>query len=113
MTASDLTQLLYKQLKIAVIFDIQKTNCWICISHTTKNRVGGYTKVRINKELYYLHRVVYRAVNPELSGVDNVMHTCDNPSCCNPEHLKAGTQLDNVTDMILKGRRNTLGVKYS
>lgn len=33
-----------------------------------------------------------------------VMHTCDNPPCCNPEHLIVGTQKANLADMRAKGR---------
>jgi hypothetical protein len=33
-----------------------------------------------------------------------VMHTCDNPECCNPAHLQAGTQQKNIADMHAKGR---------
>lgn len=48
-----------------------------------------------------------------LSGVDVpagmvVMHLCDNPPCCNPRHLKVGTNLENNRDMIAKGRARYL-----
>ncbi len=33
-----------------------------------------------------------------------VMHKCDNPSCINPDHLKIGTQTENVKDRAIKGR---------
>jgi hypothetical protein len=31
-------------------------------------------------------------------------HTCDNPRCCNPTHLYAGTYKDNNHDMHERGR---------
>lgn len=33
-----------------------------------------------------------------------VLHSCDNPPCCNQKHLFLGTRQDNVDDMMNKGR---------
>lgn len=37
-----------------------------------------------------------------------VRHSCDNPPCCNPRHLIAGTTLDNVRDKISRKRCSPL-----
>jgi hypothetical protein len=33
-----------------------------------------------------------------------ICHSCDTPTCINPEHLFLGTQLDNIKDMLDKNR---------
>ena len=33
-----------------------------------------------------------------------VLHSCDNRVCCNPKHLRYGTQLDNVRDAMARNR---------
>lgn len=48
-------------------------------------------------------------VAAQLSGTNfgpgqQALHRCDNPSCCNPAHIFAGTNLENVADKVAKNR---------
>lgn len=63
----------------------------------------GYGLLRRDGRMQMAHRLVWRDVYGEpIPAV--VMHTCDNPPCCNPTHLRAGTNTDNMRDAIQKGR---------
>jgi len=64
---------------------------------------GGYGVVSIGGATFQAHRIAY-AISKGNTGL-NVLHTCDVRRCCNPKHLYAGTQLDNVNDMCSRGRR--------
>lgn len=72
----------------------------------------GYGSLRYENLHYYAHRVAYTASTgeafaPKMEGC----HRCDNPSCCNPQHIFMGTHLDNMRDMDAKGRRRTVAHK--
>ena len=50
------------------------------------------------------HRVAYLLANGPIPRGLLVLHDCDNPPCCNPAHLHAGTQLKNRAEAKARGR---------
>lgn len=64
----------------------------------------GYGKIGRNGVTYVTHRVVWELTNGSIHEGMVVCHRCDNPPCCNPNHLFLGTKGDNTADMISKGR---------
>ena len=53
---------------------------------------------------FYVHRIVYMQNHGHVPSSMDIMHSCDNRACINPEHLSAGTRRDNLEDMARKGR---------
>ena len=77
--------------------------CWPWL----RARSGGYGQLQFAGRVQKAHRVAYQlAVGPLRSDLV-VMHTCDNPPCCNPAHLVLGTRIDNNRDRVSKGRSAT------
>lgn len=84
--------------------------CWNWTASTTSK---GYGQFRIGERNYRAHRLMaaFAFGNIDDDGSASrgrvVMHACDNPKCCNPKHLRLGTQKDNMIDMDRKGRRGS------
>jgi hypothetical protein len=76
--------------------------CWPWLGYTDKDGYG--TIAPTHGTLKKAHRVAYEMMIGPIPDAMGVLHTCDNPSCCNPLHLFIGTQADNDRDRDQKGR---------
>lgn len=79
---------------------VQENGCW---NWQGEPDGPGYGATTFNGERWRTHRLAYylsRGKRPKRY----VLHSCDNRLCCNPGHLREGTQQDNVDDMIERGR---------
>lgn len=82
-------------------------DCW----HWTARVDGrGYGEIKVAGKYKKAHRL-------SLFGRDNLnderfaCHRCDNPICVRPDHLFPGEAVDNVRDMIAKGRSRAAGCR--
>lgn len=64
----------------------------------------GYGRVSFDGVNCLAHRLIWILTFGEIEDDLFVLHSCDNPPCCNPKHLFLGTHLDNARDKISKGR---------
>lgn len=90
--------------RILPIIVITSNNCWI--TPLTDNGNGYvYLHLREFRRRIGIHVISFLAFLGEMKENYFILHKCDNPSCCNPDHLFSGTQFDNMRDMDDKGRR--------
>lgn len=84
---------------------ITESGCWIWLGCIDGD---GYGRIKVNGRSERVHRVSVARKFPRLRTEDVVLHLCDVRSCCNPAHLKVGTQRENVRDAIAKGRHHAI-----
>lgn len=77
------------------------TGCWNWNRPTDR----GYGIMVISGLKYFAHRIsAHLHLGFDIDSHLCICHTCDNPSCVNPEHLFIGTQADNIRDRSNKGK---------
>ena len=86
----------------------QENGCWLWRSAVGTSGYGSFFFCGRNTRA---HRVAYQLFKGEICAIEGadsrgtcVIHTCDNPRCVNPEHLRLGTHQDNMTDKKVRNR---------
>jgi hypothetical protein len=93
-----------------ITYEVNENECWNCTSHRLDK--DGYPRVkRFNKHLR-MSRYIYSIINGEIEKGLIILHSCDNPNCINPKHLRVGTTRENNIEAVSKGR-NCIGDKNS
>lgn len=77
-------------------------DCWV-FTGSLNNK--GYGNFALDGKLDKAHRVAYMYYIGPIPENTMVLHKCDNPPCCNPNHLFLGNAKDNHIDKINKGRQ--------
>lgn len=78
--------------------------CWPWTAGCTTAGYGSIGSGGAGTPNLYAHRISYEFAHGTIPEGLHVLHSCDNPPCCNPAHLFLGTQVENMADMCAKGR---------
>ena len=79
-----------------------------CFLYVGKNTPEGYGRFRRDgrhgAKFIFAHHMALLLAGQDIPPEMCVLHKCDTPACCNPDHLFIGTRFDNNIDKIAKGR---------
>ncbi len=75
-------------------------NCWPWAGQDN----GRRGEFRINGKRFIATHVALALVGKFRPEKAFALHACDNQACCNPAHLRWGSQADNIADKVARGR---------
>lgn len=81
--------------------------CWPWVGAVDKRSGYGLlpgVKPNGRKLNYFTHRLAYAFNKGPVPPGLIVLHSCDNPICCNPAHLSVGNDLQNSREAFERGR---------
>lgn len=86
--------------------------CWPWLKSCNEGYGQFHTRLNGSKKRHVAHRLAFElATGTVLTALEYVLHSCDNPPCCNPCHMFLGDARANILDCKSKGR-NAAGEKH-
>lgn len=79
-----------------------------CIVYPGAKNNRGYGRRWHKGKLKLAHRAAWEDANGPIPPGHVIRHTCDNPPCIRVSHLIDGTQSQNLTDAVQRGRIPTI-----
>lgn len=80
---------------------VKRGECWVWTGTFSSLNYG---QISYRNKMWATHRLSYTLHKGPIPAGMQVCHTCDNPTCWNPDHLWLGTASDNVSDSKAKNR---------
>lgn len=79
----------------------EETGCWMWQAFRNPK---GYGMIYYDGRVWLAHRLSFTLHRHNIPGGLCACHSCDTPSCVNPDHIFLGSNADNVQDAVNKGR---------
>ena len=82
--------------------DGEPSPCWEWLGANSGNGNGagrGYGRIKVDSHISAVHRVMFVCFHGYLPPKRDVDHLCRNRICCNPDHLKSVTRLQNMRNL--------------
>lgn len=86
------------------LMPITETGCWIFLGTVDSEGYGRLGSGGRHGKVVRAHRASYELHHGAIPPGMVVLHACDVTGCCNPDHLRLGSQDDNMKDMVNKKR---------
>ena len=84
-----------------------KHECWIWTAAVGKSGYGAFRIGGRKGKIIMPHRFSSFLSHDNFYEDMLYLHSCDNPICCNPNHLRPGTSIDNIKDRTKRSRNKT------
>lgn len=80
------------------------SECWMWVGDTDRDGYGVFMWKGARKPAHEM--ALSFSIGEKRHPSLDTCHSCDEPGCCNPHHLRFDTRLSNVQDMYDRGRQN-------